>query len=858
MLLRRAAGARGPLAAVALTVLLAAALCTAVLALHRDAGVRGARAAVAAAPPAARSVLVHRPGTAGDDAAVRAALAGVGPVAGARYGSGRALARAADGYAALLTADDLPAHATLAAGAWPDGTGAAPGVALPAAVAAGLRLRVGDRVPLTDRATGRASAVLVVGVWTPRDPADPYWRLLPAALDAAPGRTTSWPFPLAAADFDRLHPAGAGAGWVADARFPAGGDAAAAAAVAAGLPAAGGRAAAAAGSGARAETDGAALAARLAVVGTAGRAALLGPVALLVMLSGYTLLLLGALLHDARWRESALLRARGATRRQLAGWAVAEAAVFVVPVALLAPAATAAALRALDPAGGLWSAPPFGPASRLVGGGFAVLAVIALAVPALRVGDRYVNELAAHARPTRFGAAHRAGLDLALAAAAVLAWYALRDRPAPTGADLLLVAAPTLAVLAGAALALRLAPPLIGLAERFVDRRDWSAVLLGIRQVARRPHAGPLLLLAAGVAVSALTWSTVATWQRSLADRADAAVGADLRLTAVPGPAPAGRPAAIAALPGARAVLPVRRGSERIGAADGTSVLLALDARAAVGVVRGPGADLLPALAAARPAPGGPVPALATPALLRDLRIGVGQQAGVPLAGRTVPALITGTVEALPGAPGAARGLLLDAPALAGHLPGADAAPTEWWLAADGPAAAAAAADLPGLTVLDRRAVAAANAADPSWRAARAAYLVVGFGALLIALAGFTVDARAGSRRRLGGLAVLHALGARPRWLARAVVTEQTLLVGVGVAAGLAIGAVVATALAPLVILTPAAERPVPAPALVLPWPALAGTGAAVLLAAALLSAATAARARRDLPAAARRIGDGS
>ncbi|MBO4210881.1 ABC transporter permease, partial [Micromonospora echinofusca] len=230
----------------------------------------------------------------------------------------------------------------------------------------------------------------------------------------------------------------------------------------------------------------------------------------------------------------------------------------------------------------------------------------------------------ARSRPARSAAAQRIGLDLALVGLAGLAWFQLRQYSSPLagangrlGIDPLLAAAPTLGVLAGGVIALRLLPPATRFAERFVNRRPWTATMLGMWQAGRRPHAGPVLLLALAVGGSTLAWSLVTTWERSQVDQANHEVGADLRLVESDGAAPAGRAAQIAALPGVRQAVPGWRDDIRIGSDNVPATVVAVDAVAAADLVRlsdtltdEPPRQLLDKLARARPQPAGvPVPA---------------------------------------------------------------------------------------------------------------------------------------------------------------------------------------------------------------------------------------------------------
>src|SRR5205823_5904075 len=110
------------------------------------------------------------------------------------------------------------------------------------------------------------------------------------------------------------------------------------------------------------------------------------------------------------------------------------------------------------------------------------------------------------------------------------------------GIDPLLVAGPTLALLSGGTLLLRLVPALSSVGERFTARRTGFAAVLGLRQVSRRPlrYSGPALLLVMAVAIGVLSVVTGATWRSSQVAQADFQAGTDLRIGA---PVAAGSPA---------------------------------------------------------------------------------------------------------------------------------------------------------------------------------------------------------------------------------------------------------------------------------------------------------------------------
>jgi len=152
--------------------------------------------------------------------------------------------------------------------------------------------------------------------------------------------------------------------------------------------------------------------------------------------------------------------------------------------------------------------------------------------------------------------------------------------------------------------------------------------------------------------------------------------------------------------------------------------------------------------------------------------------------------------------------------------------------------------------------LAATAGSEPYGVGGRSALFAAAVGALLLALIGIAVDVRATARRRVGEFAVLQTMGAGSRLLARSVLAEQAFLAGLGVAVGLAVGVGVAATMAPLVILTPSADRPEPLPVLEVPWLPVGATAGTLFLVAMVLSGVVAATLGRRLAIARLRIGD--
>ncbi|WP_164992392.1 FtsX-like permease family protein [Streptomyces sp. L2] len=237
-------------------------------------------------------------------------------------------------------------------------------------------------------------------------------------------------------------------------------------------------------------------------------------------------------------------------------------------------------------------------------------------------------------------------------------------------------------------------------------------------------------------------------------------------------------------------------------------------------------ASLTVDLRAARPAPP-EVTAVATDLFLASAGARTGQRVDVTIGGQSLPVRIVRSVRALPTTAADAEhtgdgdggAVLLDLRAAERALEarhGDSVTPTEWWLrTAPGDAAGVAAAvralpDMDPGQVVVRDEIAAELRDDPFGAGPTAAFTAAAVVAAALAAVGFAVAAAGALRARDAESAVLRALGVPRRRLARAVAAEQTVLVGLSLAVGVALGAVLARAILPLIVLTTQATRPDP------------------------------------------------
>jgi hypothetical protein len=669
------------IAAAALTILVAAAVGSALTVFTGQALPRAVRHDLVSAPDTSLSVtaLANGPSQAvAGGAALRsriaAAMPGVpfsfdeafwsdplGLVPGALPASPPS---AGQGNTTLLQAasmSGIAGHASLVAGRWPtappDG-GRAIAAALPVAAAALLHVRPGDALRLRDSISGAAVSFDITGLFTPRqsaDPADSYWKLsyIPVnGRSASSGSVTYGPLVVSQAAFGPRLTLLSGS-WVAqpDVAAFADGDLGQAAgsigALAQSLPNSGYL------NGAQLVTSLPSALAAAAANLTVARSLLVISGLELLFLTVVALLAVARLLAAAREAETALLVARGATRLQLTRLTAAE----VIPLSALV--SVVGALAGIWLAGALVTAGPLGGAGiRLAdqAGSWpdalaaaivvAVVAAALLLVPGLTASPGAVR--ARRGRQARVAAAARAGLDVALVVLAVLAGWQLRHYSAASdngtaGIDPVLALAPALALVAGGVATLRLLPPAARMADRLAARGRSLTASLASWQLARMPvrQASAALLLTMAVATGTLALAQHASWLRSASDQAAFATGGDVQLDP-PTPLDPSAAGAVATARGVTRAMAVAADDQAT-----PSEVLAIDAAQAAPVVRlrGDQSPLPPSRLFASITPAGGQPGAVVPAPASGARPGLIRLTGaLGPAGDSGPVALTLTV----------------------------------------------------------------------------------------------------------------------------------------------------------------------------------------------------------------------
>jgi FtsX-like permease family len=475
--------------------------------------------------------------------------------------------------------EGISAQATLTAGEWPGPPhhGSPLPVALPVAVASQLHLTVGSVLTGTPQPSGAPTSLQVTGLFRPRNPASPYWTvdLLPVSGIRAGSYSVSTPMESEAGSSVSYGPA-----VVDPAAF--GGALAATEGSWTVLPQA---AAMARGniSALAANTSGAvsqltvALPEGLKV--TSNLPQLLDGIAStivltrslftiaaleLLLVAGAGLALAARLLASLREDESALLRARGATRRQLMRPVLAEAVVLGAAAGLVGVLSGTRLAGALAGLGNLrldgYQSHGITVLAWLSALALLVLCAVVMGWPALHILTPGAARLR-RGRQARLAGIAWAGGDLAVVALAAVAVWELRGYSAVAhpatgslGIDPVVAVAPALALAGLALIPLRGLPLLARLADKATDHERRLAAAMVSWQIARRPirQAGPALLVVLATATTTLGLAGYASWRQSVADQAAFAVGSDVQVNSA-GALPPGAAGAITGAPGVTA-----------------------------------------------------------------------------------------------------------------------------------------------------------------------------------------------------------------------------------------------------------------------------------------------------------------
>jgi putative ABC transport system permease protein len=506
---------------------------------------------------------------------------------------------------------------------------------------------------------------------------------------------------------------------------------------------------------------------------------------------GAVVVLLGArLVAQRRAAEFTLMRARGASLRQLSWLVLRPSAV----IAVIAGAAAAVLAISLTP----------GQGSRLGWWLAGVTIAVTLVGPVLISVLQQRVAAPATGRPVRRAsgrtrAARRIVLEVALVAASIGGLIVLRNQGLSAGnVALFPSAAPVLVAIPVAVIVLRCYPPAARALARIAGRSRGVAAFVGLARATRTPPgaglpAFALVLVLGMVAFSAMISTSVTHGQVAESWRQ---VGADAIIEAPNGQTfPPGLQRQIAALPGVSATATgVVYGAALTASGGELTAVFVSPARYAAVTDWAPGARFpLAALSGSRhgSAPGG-VPAVATAATAE--LIGA-QPAQISLGNQTMTVQVAGRISGVPGV-GATNVALLPLAAL-----GPPPLPAPSFMLVDGSGLDAAqlradvSRELPGGTVTLRSAALAAITGAPVPRAAQVALVqgmaaAAGFGALVLLLS-LVLSART----RDMTLARLATMGMR-RWQAQLMLAAETLPQVVAAAVG---GIACAWLLVPLV-----------------------------------------------------------
>ena len=396
----------------------------------------------------------------------------------------------------------------------------------------------------------------------------------------------------------------------------------------------------------------------------------------LAVLAAVVVLLGARLVAEHRRGEFTVMRARGASLRQIGWAALGGGAVAAIPAAAVA----AGAAVAVTP----------GPASALSWWLAGAITVLALAGPPLlamwwyRPRRRAALRRATAAR--RAAVARRWVADAALACAAIGGLVVLRQQGLPPAGqlDLFTSAAPVLAAVPIALLVARAGPPLLRRLARLATRRRGVVLVVGFARGSAAAQTGLLPVFALVLAFAVVAFAGMARGGVARADVSASwqAAGAQAVVTA-PEAGPGITPAAqrlITRVPGVQRAAPVSVVQGTSGQGLQLPVVIVAPQRYAALTAATP-LPPFPAAALAQPGGPGPVPILISPGA-RDI---LGARGQLYAAGRQLRFRVAGLLPSIVGGPAGSQFAVLPAWALG------PATPTPTALALAGPRLDAAA-----------------------------------------------------------------------------------------------------------------------------------------------------------------------
>jgi len=370
----------------------------------------------------------------------------------------------------------------------------------------------------------------------------------------------------------------------------------------------------------------------------------------LAVLAAVAVLLAGWLLAEQRRQDFAMLRARGASRRQLALAVFGGTAVTTVPGAA-AGAAVATAVTPASPAPLSWWLA-------------ALVLVAALAGPVLltvRTHRGYAALARPDAPPARLSAVRRLVIEAGLVLGAAGGLLVLRDLGGASG-DVYASAAPALLAIGVAVIVLRVYPLLVRGVLRLRGQDAGAAMFLGLARASRVTAAAALpafaLVLALAVVAFAgmvrgavVSGQVAASWQQAGADA----------VISEPGTVSEALQRAVAAVPGVQHLATAGVTTVGVSAGGQLDVLVVDPAQYARLVAGTPLPQPPPAFMAAARAGGisalaAPVPALAAPGLAAAIGSG---PFGMLIAGYYLQARVVGQAASMSVLPYVSNGYLV-------------------------------------------------------------------------------------------------------------------------------------------------------------------------------------------------------